>query len=234
MRFKGRIVDHVMLANGEQRLTIQTRDDLRGLYDQLHNDEVSTDVKKYRKPRSLDANAYFHLLVNRIAATVGASDDEVKRELVVRYGSVEKDEDGSPCGIVLPATADVDRVYPYTYFYKAMELNGAQSLVLTDGVDSVVNSLDGPNKLLSHNRVDNLLGLCALHSPYHLGISYVELVLNLSGKHVPVGFNILLHVVWHSNNKLSVAWNGIMQLAAVELSQQYSLIAVHLLIQETA
>lgn len=124
MKFKGRLVDHVMLANGEQRLTIQTRDDLRGLYDQLHNDEVSTDVKKYRKPRSLDANAYFHLLVNRIAATVGASDDEVKRELVVRYGTVEKDEDGSPCGIMLPATADVDKVYPYTYFYKAMELNG--------------------------------------------------------------------------------------------------------------
>jgi hypothetical protein len=124
MKFKGRLVDHVILANGEQRLTIQTRDDLRGLYDQLHNDEVSTDVKKYRKPRSLDANAYFHLLVNRIAATVGTSDDEVKRELVVRYGTVEKDEDGSPCGIMLPATADVDRVYPYTYFYKAMELNG--------------------------------------------------------------------------------------------------------------
>jgi len=124
MRFKGRIVDHVMLANGEQRLTIQSRDDLRGLYDQLHDKDIAADVKKWRLPRSLDANAYFHLLVNRIAATVGASDDEVKRELVVRYGTVEKDEDGSPCGIMLPATADVDKVYPYTYFYKAMELNG--------------------------------------------------------------------------------------------------------------
>ena len=124
MKFKGRLVDHVMLANGEQRLTIQTRDDLRGLYDQLHNDEVSTDVKKYRKPRSLDANAYFHLLVNRIAATVGASDDEVKRELVVKYGTVETYDDGNACGIMLPAGADVDKVYPYCRFFKDMELNG--------------------------------------------------------------------------------------------------------------
>lgn len=124
MKFKGRLVDHVMLANGEQRLTIQTRDDLRGLYDQLHNDEVSTDVKKYRKPRSMDANAYFHLLVNRIAAVVGASDDEVKRELVVKYGTLETDESGSAIGAMLPASADADKVYPYTRCYKSMELNG--------------------------------------------------------------------------------------------------------------
>lgn len=124
MKFKGRLVDHVMLANGEQRLTIQTRDDLRGLWDQLRSDEVSAEIKKYRKPRSLDANAYFHLLVNRIAATVGSSDDEVKRELVVKYGTVETDEDGSPYGAMLPATADVDKVYPYTRCFKTMELNG--------------------------------------------------------------------------------------------------------------
>ena len=92
MKFKGRLVDHVMLANGEQRLTIQTKDDLRGLFDSLCDKDVTADVKKYRLPRSLDANAYFHLLVNRIAATVGSSDEEVKRELVVRYGTVETDE----------------------------------------------------------------------------------------------------------------------------------------------
>lgn len=124
MRFRGRLVDHCMLVNGEQRLTIQTKDDLRGLYDQLHDDEISAEVKKYRKPRSLDANAYFHVLVNKIAATVGTSDDEVKRELVVKYGTVETDEDGSPYGAMLPASADIDKVYPYTRCYKTMSMNG--------------------------------------------------------------------------------------------------------------
>ena len=124
MKFKGWLVDHVMLANGEQRLTIQTKDDLRGLFDSLHDKDVSADVKKYRLPRSLDANAYFHVLVNRIAAAVGSSDDDVKRELVVKYGTVETDDDGNAYGIMLPASADVNRVYPYTRCYKNMELNG--------------------------------------------------------------------------------------------------------------
>lgn len=124
MKFKGRLVDHVMLANGEQRLTVQTKDDLRGMFDQLHEREVAVDVKRYRLPRSLDANAYFHVLVNKIAAAVGSSDDEVKRELVVKYGVAETDESGSTLGAMLPASADVDRVYPYTRCYKTMELNG--------------------------------------------------------------------------------------------------------------
>lgn len=124
MKLKGRLVDHVLLANGEQRLTIQTKDDLRGMYDQLHEHEVSAEIKRYRKPRSLDANAYFHVLVNKIATVIGSSDDEVKRELVVKYGAVETDEDGSPYGAMLPAAADVDKVYPYTRFYKHMEMNG--------------------------------------------------------------------------------------------------------------
>lgn len=124
MKFKGRLVDHVMLANGEQRLTIQTKDDLRELFNQMHDKDVAAEVKKWRLPRSLDANAYFHLLVNRIAATVGSSDDEVKRELVVKYGTVETYDDGNACGIMLPAGADVDKVYPYCRFFKDMELNG--------------------------------------------------------------------------------------------------------------
>lgn len=124
MKIRGHLVDHLLLAGGRQRITIETGDDFRGEYDRLHEKEISAEIKVYRKPRSLDANAYFHVLVNKIAAVVGSSDDEVKRELVVRYGTVEKDEDGSPYGIMLPATADVDKVHPYTYFYKTMELNG--------------------------------------------------------------------------------------------------------------
>ena len=124
MKFKGRLVDHVMLANGEQRLTIQTKDDLRGMFDQLHDHDVAADVKRYRLPRSLDANAYFHLLVNRIAATVGSSDDEVKRELVIKYGTLETDDDGNTIGAMLPAGADVDRFHPYTRCFKSMDLNG--------------------------------------------------------------------------------------------------------------
>lgn len=124
MKIRGRLVDHLLLAGVRQRITIETTDDFRGEYDRLHEKEISAEIKEYRRPRSLDANAYFHVLVNKIASAVGASDEEVKRELVVKYGALETDEDGGPYGIMLPAAADVDKVYPYTRCFKTMEMNG--------------------------------------------------------------------------------------------------------------
>lgn len=124
MKIKGTLVDHLMLAGGKQRITIETSDDFRGEYDRLHEKEISAEIKEYRKPRSLDANAYFHVLVNKIAAVQGLSDDEVKRMLVVRYGTVERDEDGNVIAAMLPLSADIDRIYPYTRCYKTMEQDG--------------------------------------------------------------------------------------------------------------
>lgn len=124
MRIRGSLVDHVLLAGGKQRLTIETPDDFRGEYDRLHGKEISAEIKVYRKPRSLDANAYFHVLVNEIAKVLQSSDDEVKKQLVIRYGTIERDDDGGPYGIMLPAKADPDRVYPYTRRYKTVEQNG--------------------------------------------------------------------------------------------------------------
>lgn len=124
MKFRGKLVDHLLLAGGRQRITIETDDDLRGEYDRLHEKEISAEVKVYRKPRSLDANAYFHVLVNKIATTLCSSDEEVKKHLVVKYGTLETDEDGSVYSAMLPASADIDRLYPYTRCYKTVEHNG--------------------------------------------------------------------------------------------------------------
>jgi len=126
VKINGKLVDHILLAGGKQRLTIETTDDFRGEYDRLHDKEISAEIKQYRKPRSLDANAYFHVLVNKIAAVVGSSDEDVKRELVVKYGALETDEDGSPVGAMLPEGVDVGKYYPYARCYKNMELNGRE------------------------------------------------------------------------------------------------------------
>ena len=124
MKIRGRIVDHLLLAGGRQRLTIETNDDFRGEYDRLHEKEISAEIKEYRKPRSLDANAYFHVLVNKIAAAMESSDDEIKKWLVTKYGTLEEDGDGSAYGAMLPASADIDIFYPYTKCYKSVEMNG--------------------------------------------------------------------------------------------------------------
>lgn len=85
---------------------------------------MEISIKKWRAKRSKDANAYFHVLVNQIAVARGLSDDEVKRDLIVDYGSVARDDDGKMIGFKLPASVDVDAIYPYTRMYKEVEEDG--------------------------------------------------------------------------------------------------------------
>ncbi len=110
----------------------------------------------------------------------------------------------------------------------------AELLVLTDGVDAIINSLNSPNKVLGYSRVDNRLGIGALHTPNHLGVGNMELVLNLGCKYIPVGLYVLLYIVRYGNHELTIAWDGVVQLTTVELSQLDALVTVHLLIQETS
>lgn len=126
MKVRGTIADFILLADGRQRITIETRDDFRLEYDRLREKEIVVEPRVYRKPRSLDANAYFHVLVNKIAAALQATDEDTKKLLVVRYGVVDTDEDGNPMGAMLPASADVDRYFPYTRRYKTVEQNGRE------------------------------------------------------------------------------------------------------------
>ena len=92
---KGRLKDLTFGAHGEQHITITVTSDFRESYDALKDADINVEIKKWRKPRSRDANAYFHVLVNKIAEAQGLGDDEVKRGLVVEYGALAKDEDGN-------------------------------------------------------------------------------------------------------------------------------------------
>ena len=58
----------------------------------------SLDIKadKHRKKRSLDANAYFHVLVGKIAEAQTISKAKAKNILICRYGQAETLPDGSP------------------------------------------------------------------------------------------------------------------------------------------
>ena len=85
---------------------------------------MEINIKKWRAKRSKDANAYFHVLVNQIAVARGLSDDEVKRDLIVDYGTIARDDHGDKIGFKLPASVDVDGIYPYTRMYKEVEENG--------------------------------------------------------------------------------------------------------------
>ncbi len=58
--------------------------------------ELDLTVKKHRNKRGLDANAYFHALVGKIALAQGLSFAWAKNDMITSYGQIETDEDGLP------------------------------------------------------------------------------------------------------------------------------------------
>ena len=123
---RGRLRDLTFGPKGEQHITVTVQTDFRDDFDKLKDKDIRVEIKVWREPRSEDANAYFHVLVNKIAEAQGLGDDEVKRSLVVEYGALARDDDGQLIGAMLPAGADIDQFYPYTRMYKTMELEGRE------------------------------------------------------------------------------------------------------------
>ena len=121
----GRLVDMAFTLGGKQRVTLELNGDFREIWDKLHLEPIlDVEVKKHREKRSHSANAYFHVLVNKIAAETGESDDLVKERLVVAYGTVARDKDGCTVGFKLPASVAVHDLYEYTRCFDVREEDG--------------------------------------------------------------------------------------------------------------
>ena len=149
--------------------------------EQLKNEELlDVEIKKHRKRRSLDSNAYFHVLINKLARVHNISDEEMKVKMVLEYGTIAKNKDGIIEAAKVPKGTDITRFYPYarcygskiengvefdTYiFYERTHLlNTAQMAKLIDGVVSECKEVGietlPPNELKS--MIDNWHGVNA-------------------------------------------------------------------------
>lgn len=85
---KGRLIDLVFGINGKQRLTIELDADFRNEFDELHETDIDITIKKHRKKRSLDANAYAWVLIDKIAAKQNLSKIAVYRHAIRDIGGV--------------------------------------------------------------------------------------------------------------------------------------------------
>ena len=61
------------------------------IYDRTKEKDLSIEVKEYRQKRSLNANAYFHTLVDKIAEAQGVSHTEIHNQLIAEYGCVDEE-----------------------------------------------------------------------------------------------------------------------------------------------
>lgn len=63
--------------------------------DDLMDKDLRLKLTQWRNVRSLNANAYFHVLCDRLADKVGMSKPRMKNLLLFRYGQKARDKDGS-------------------------------------------------------------------------------------------------------------------------------------------
>lgn len=85
---KGRLRDLSFTLNGKQRLVIELEHDFRQDFAALEDHDVRVEIKKWRKKRSLDANAYAWVLIDKIAQATGVPKTEVYRQAIREIGGV--------------------------------------------------------------------------------------------------------------------------------------------------
>lgn len=86
----GHLRDMMYGRGGEWVISFSTTEDFRELFDELADKEVDIEIKQIRKKRSLDANAYAWVLIDRIAEKVGESKSEVYRKAILELGGVSE------------------------------------------------------------------------------------------------------------------------------------------------
>lgn len=93
-------------------------------FDKLAKVDCEISIKQYREVRSPNQNAYFHSLMNKIAAETGESEEEVKVRLVTSYGALKRMKNGKLMMWILPREADATEIYKYAVLFDQRVVNG--------------------------------------------------------------------------------------------------------------
>ena len=87
---KAQIVDFLPIGSNRGRLTLDVFDDFRDAADKLQGGPIELTVKKWREKRSLDANAYAWVLIDRLSAELGIPKEEIYRHAIRSIGGVSE------------------------------------------------------------------------------------------------------------------------------------------------
>lgn len=73
-------------------------------------DKLAIRIAKWRKKRSLDANAYLWVLCTKIASALKSSKDEVYEQMLKRYGTFYRNDDGSYITVTVKKEVDMSKI----------------------------------------------------------------------------------------------------------------------------
>ena len=68
--------------------------------------EYDIKITQHREKRSLNANAYYHVIIRKIASVLGSSVQEIHNDELCKYGQLAVDKDGSPKYLLCKASID--------------------------------------------------------------------------------------------------------------------------------
>nr|DAS83810.1 MAG TPA: NinB protein [Caudoviricetes sp.] len=96
MKFTGRLKEPVIdYKTGRLMVLFEPQEDFRQAYEEFKEcEKLSLEIKKYRRKRSLDANAYAWVLMSKLAEVLHTSKEEVYEEMLRRYGTLYEDGEG--------------------------------------------------------------------------------------------------------------------------------------------
>ena len=97
----------------EQKDILAVQNELMNILPQIKNTPYVCEIKQYRPKRSLDANSYFHVLVDKIAKAVNRSAEDVKVQMNLDYGTIAKDEHGLKAGFKALKSISINKFYKY-------------------------------------------------------------------------------------------------------------------------
>lgn len=83
---KAKLHDMSFARDGSTLITISTTEDFRQEWDDLHEKDVEVTVKQYRKKRSLDANAYAWVLIDKLSKRTNRTKTDVYIDAVKDVG----------------------------------------------------------------------------------------------------------------------------------------------------
>ena len=86
----GRLKDLTRNMDGTWNLTVTVTGDCRSIWDKYREKEIDIEVKQHRNKRSLDANGYAWVLMDKIAARMHIDKVDVYREAIKSIGGVSE------------------------------------------------------------------------------------------------------------------------------------------------
>lgn len=110
MKFTGRLKEPVIdYLTGRLTILFETYEDFREAYEELKDKEkLSLEIKPYKAKRSLDANAYYWVLLTKLSKVLQISNTEAHNMMLCKYGQPVI-IDGQLARMPLPDTEDADK-----------------------------------------------------------------------------------------------------------------------------